>query len=140
MVQLIRRAQAIVVIGGKHSANTQLAKLASSHNRPTFHVETAEDLIPEAFREFDTVGVTAGASTPELFAVCVNWRLLIREFKYGEFTQCISRSLRIGGNEKPLVASGKIVMGANSGLRLCGPSVSLESKSRKARLPIRKLS
>lgn len=74
LVQLVEEgAQAIVVIGGKHSANTRkLAKLASSHNRPTFHVETAEDLIPEAFREFDTVGVTAGASTPEFIirSVC----------------------------------------------------------------------
>ena len=74
LVQLVDEgAQAIVVIGGKHSANTRkLAKLASSHNRPTFHVETAEDLIPEAFREFDTVGVTAGASTPEFIirSVC----------------------------------------------------------------------
>ena len=74
MVRLVEEgAQAIVVIGGKHSANTRkLAKLASSHNRPTFHVETAEDLIPEAFREFDTVGVTAGASTPEFIirSVC----------------------------------------------------------------------
>ena len=35
--------------------------------------------------------------------------------------------------------SGKIVMErGNSGLRLCGPSVSSESKSRKVRLPIRK--
>jgi len=74
LVQLVEEgAQAIVVIGGKHSANTRkLAKLASSHNRPTFHVETAEDLIPEAFREFDAVGVTAGASTPEFIirSVC----------------------------------------------------------------------
>ncbi|MEC8043416.1 MAG: 4-hydroxy-3-methylbut-2-enyl diphosphate reductase [Verrucomicrobiota bacterium] len=74
LVQLVEEgAQAIVVIGGKHSANTRkLAKLASSYNRPTFHVETAEDLIPEAFREFDTVGVTAGASTPEFIirSVC----------------------------------------------------------------------
>ena len=55
-----------MVIGGKHSANTKkLAKLASSHDRPTFHVETAEDIKPEEFNDFRTVGVTAGASTPE---------------------------------------------------------------------------
>ncbi len=67
LVQLVEGgAEAIVVIGGKHSANTKkLAKLASSHDRPTFHVETAEDIKPEEFNDFRTVGVTAGASTPE---------------------------------------------------------------------------
>ena len=67
LVDLVKEgADAIVVIGGKHSANTRkLAKLASSHNRPTFHIETAEDLSPADFKEFTVVGVTAGASTPE---------------------------------------------------------------------------
>jgi 4-hydroxy-3-methylbut-2-enyl diphosphate reductase len=59
-------ADAIVVIGGKHSANTRkLAKLAASHDRPTFHIETAEDIEKGDFDNFETVGVTAGASTPE---------------------------------------------------------------------------
>lgn len=67
LVDLVKDgADAIVVIGGKHSANTRkLAKLASSHDRPTFHIETAEDLLPADFKEFTVVGVTAGASTPE---------------------------------------------------------------------------
>ena len=67
LVELVKDgADAIVVIGGKHSANTRkLAKLASSYDRPTFHIETAEDLIPADFDSFRVVGVTAGASTPE---------------------------------------------------------------------------
>jgi 4-hydroxy-3-methylbut-2-enyl diphosphate reductase len=69
-------AEAIVVIGGKHSANTlKLAKLASSHQRPTFHVETAEDIIPAEVSKFATVGVTAGASTPEFIIRSVCERL-----------------------------------------------------------------
>ena len=74
LVELVRDgAEAIVVIGGKHSANTRkLAKLATSHNRPTFHVETAEDLDFAELKKFSTVGVTAGASTPEFIirSVC----------------------------------------------------------------------
>ena len=59
-------AEAIVVIGGRHSANTcKLVKLAESHGKPTFHIETAEELEPSIFRQFGSVGVTAGASTPE---------------------------------------------------------------------------
>ena len=74
LVELVRDgAEAIVVIGGKHSANTRkLAKLATSHNRPTFHVETAEDLDFAELQKFSMVGVTAGASTPEFIirSVC----------------------------------------------------------------------
>ena len=69
-------ADAIVVIGGKHSANTKkLAKLSASHNRPTYHVETADDLAEESFSSYSLVGVTAGASTPEFIIRSVCERL-----------------------------------------------------------------
>lgn len=59
-------AEAIVVIGGKHSANTRkLAKLATQQGKPTFHIETFKDLDLKALSGFEIVGVTAGASTPE---------------------------------------------------------------------------
>lgn len=59
-------AQALVVIGGHHSANTvKLATLARKQNLPTFHIETAKEINPDDFRGFEIVGVTAGASTPE---------------------------------------------------------------------------
>jgi 4-hydroxy-3-methylbut-2-enyl diphosphate reductase len=56
---------AIVVAGAGHSANTlRLVALAESL-RPAFHVQTADQLDPDAFRDFHTVGLTAGASTPD---------------------------------------------------------------------------
>jgi len=58
-------AQAIVVIGGHHSANTRkLALLAQRSGLPTYHIETIKDLDVDAIKDLDTVGVTAGASTP----------------------------------------------------------------------------
>jgi 4-hydroxy-3-methylbut-2-enyl diphosphate reductase len=55
----------MVVVGGRHSANTaRLARLASSTGIPTYHVETAAELDVEALALFRVVGLTAGASTP----------------------------------------------------------------------------
>ena len=69
-------AEVIVVIGGHHSANTRkLAKLAESHGRPTHHIETADEINPSQFEGVDTVGVTAGASTPEFIIDSVCRRL-----------------------------------------------------------------
>lgn len=59
-------AEAIVVIGGHHSANTRkLAKLAKLQGKPTFHIETVKDLDVSELKDFNAVGVTAGASTPD---------------------------------------------------------------------------
>ena len=66
-------AEAIVVIGGRHSANTKkLAALAQKHALPTYHIETAKEIDTEAMQQYSTVGVTAGASTPNFIidAVC----------------------------------------------------------------------
>lgn len=58
-------AEAIVVIGGRHSANTvKLALLVERHGLPCYHVETLRELDMEQMRRYATVGVTAGASTP----------------------------------------------------------------------------
>jgi len=69
-------AEAIIVIGGRHSANTRkLVKLAESYRKPTFHIETADELNAEIFGQFGSVGVTAGASTPEFIIQSVCERL-----------------------------------------------------------------
>ena len=69
-------AEAIVVIGGHHSANTRkLAKLAEEHDRPTYHIETAEQIDEEAMRQYRVVGLTAGASTPDFIIDSVEKRL-----------------------------------------------------------------
>ena len=58
-------AEAIVVIGGRHSANTlKLARLVERQGVPCFHVETLAELDLNAVSRYGTVGVTAGASTP----------------------------------------------------------------------------
>jgi 4-hydroxy-3-methylbut-2-enyl diphosphate reductase len=56
---------AMIVIGGKNSANTkQLAHLSELQGTPTFHIETAEELENITLAPFKKIGISAGASTP----------------------------------------------------------------------------
>jgi 4-hydroxy-3-methylbut-2-enyl diphosphate reductase len=65
LVRLAQTVDAIVVVGGKNSANTRrLAMAAAETGKPCWHVETEEELPGEIF-SFERVGLTAGASTPD---------------------------------------------------------------------------
>jgi len=62
---LARQVDALIVVGGKNSANTQrLAKIAAEYGTPAQLVETEQEIDWEKIADCDTVGVTAGASTP----------------------------------------------------------------------------
>ncbi len=70
------QCQAIIVIGGHHSANTKkLAILARKTGLPTYHIETAAELNLEELAQYEVIGVTAGASTPEFLIAEVCRRL-----------------------------------------------------------------
>ncbi len=57
---------AVVVVGGKQSGNTcRLADVALAKGKPTWHVETVDELEKEKFLNFSHIGLTAGASTPK---------------------------------------------------------------------------
>ena len=63
--ELSEKVEAIVVIGGLNSSNTKrLHQLALSFGKPSWHVETPEQL-PVEIKEYGTIGITAGASTPD---------------------------------------------------------------------------
>jgi 4-hydroxy-3-methylbut-2-enyl diphosphate reductase len=65
VLQVAETVDAMVIVGGKGSSNTQrLVELSSSKGIPAFHVETADELELDKLTEYETVGVTAGASTP----------------------------------------------------------------------------
>jgi 4-hydroxy-3-methylbut-2-enyl diphosphate reductase len=55
----------VIVVGGRNSGNTsRLADLCAAVQPRTYHVEEADEMVPEWFSGVRTVGVTAGASTP----------------------------------------------------------------------------
>jgi (E)-4-hydroxy-3-methyl-but-2-enyl pyrophosphate reductase len=59
------KMDAIVIIGGKNSANTRrLFDLAQKQNTPAFHIETAGELNSIDIGNYKHIGISAGASTP----------------------------------------------------------------------------
>jgi len=63
--ELARGSDAMIIIGGKNSANTRrLAELSEQEGKPTFHIETVEELKDKPITTFGDIGVSAGASTP----------------------------------------------------------------------------
>ena len=60
------QVDAMVVIGGRNSANTnRLAQLCREQGVRTIHVEEAAELRGEDFAGLKSVAVTAGSSTPD---------------------------------------------------------------------------
>ena len=65
-IALAQQVDAMVVIGGRNSSNTtRLYEICSQYCASTYHIEGAEEIDPAWFSDAKTLGVTAGASTPD---------------------------------------------------------------------------
>jgi 4-hydroxy-3-methylbut-2-en-1-yl diphosphate reductase len=65
-IELARASDVVIVIGGKASNNTrELAKTCERYCSRVYQVQTESDLHPAWFLDTDTVGLTAGTSTPD---------------------------------------------------------------------------
>ena len=63
--RIAKEADAMIVIGDKHSSNTQkLFEICKHACSNTYYIQTLDDLDTNQLRSVETVGITAGASTP----------------------------------------------------------------------------
>ncbi len=81
-VEVAQKSDIVIVIGGAHSNNThELVKTCSRYCSRVFHVQTAEDLQTDWFADAQTVGLTAGTSTPDSVIAAVERWLLTQATK-----------------------------------------------------------
>ena len=65
LLDLCKKVDGVIVIGGKNSANTKrLYQTAVANCKHAVHIQTASD-IPTDFLKLNRIGITAGASTPD---------------------------------------------------------------------------
>ncbi|MDB0441163.1 4-hydroxy-3-methylbut-2-enyl diphosphate reductase [Clostridioides difficile] len=63
--ELAREVDCMIVIGGKHSSNTQKLVKVCEDLVPTFAIEIKDELDVNMLKKYKNLGVTAGASTPD---------------------------------------------------------------------------
>ncbi len=65
IVEMAKSSDAVVVVGGKNSGNTQrLAELSIQAGKSVFHIEEESELDIDKLANAKSIAVTAGASTP----------------------------------------------------------------------------
>ncbi|MFN3421883.1 MAG: 4-hydroxy-3-methylbut-2-enyl diphosphate reductase [Armatimonadota bacterium] len=73
---LAKQVDVVLVIGSKNSSNSQrLREVAISQGRPAYLIDGAEQIDPEWLLEAESVGITSGASAPEILVQQVIQRL-----------------------------------------------------------------
>ena len=75
LLELCKQVDGVLVIGGKNSANTKrLYQTAAQNCKHAAHIQSAQD-IPKDFFQLKTIGITAGASTPDSIITAVEQTL-----------------------------------------------------------------
>ena len=65
LLELCSQVEGVLVVGGKNSANTKrLYQTTAANCKIAAHIQSAAD-IPQEFFNLKTIGITAGASTPD---------------------------------------------------------------------------
>ncbi len=65
--ELASQTELVIVIGGENSSNTKrLAEIVDKQNVPVYRIASVEDINESWFKDLKNIGITAGASSPEI--------------------------------------------------------------------------
>lgn len=108
-IRLARACDVVVVVGGANSNNTrELAETCGRHCARVHRVQSADDLRRVWFRADDTVGITAGTSTPDATITAVEGWLDHLDAVFTESTTHVAPAWeRTPTREERLVPAGK---------------------------------
>lgn len=91
---LAGQADLVLVVGSKNSSNSnRLAELAQRVGKPSYLIDSADDINPAWLCDVDTIGLTAGASAPDVLVQQVISRL--QELGADEISQLEGREENI---------------------------------------------
>lgn len=91
---LAGQADLVLVVGSKNSSNSnRLAELAQRVGKPSYLIDSADDINPAWLSDVDTIGLTAGASAPDVLVQQVISRL--QELGADEISQLEGREENI---------------------------------------------
>jgi len=80
-LDLARKVDFMIVVGGKNSANTRKLFELVSKKVPAIHIETEKELDYSKLMHYNAVGITAGASTPDF--IIDNVAAYLKKIPYG---------------------------------------------------------
>ena len=119
--EISKSVDMMFVVGDKHSSNSfKLYSICSSNCKNTFFIETAEELPVKEISKADSIGVTAGASTPariikevldkmsEVNTSSVNENELSFEEMLEESLKSMNTNERVMGTVMSIAANGDV--------------------------------
>jgi (E)-4-hydroxy-3-methyl-but-2-enyl pyrophosphate reductase len=126
--ELADQVDAMIVVGGKHSANTlRLANIAREYTKVQ-HVETEQEINWQDLETCETIGITAGASTPNwMIKRVVDHIYSFSNARKKSLKNLFFRTLDILAHLNFFVAVGAAIMTYTSSL-LQGHSISLTAQ------------
>ena len=110
--RLSSESDLMLVIGGKNSSNTKkLCEIAEKNCKETYFVENIEDLPLKRIKNYNTIGIAAGASTPEctikeVIASMSDAIVENKELTMDDLMEDIDKSLRLPRNGE--IVTGKV--------------------------------
>ncbi|MFP3014299.1 MAG: 4-hydroxy-3-methylbut-2-enyl diphosphate reductase [Arsenophonus sp.] len=76
--ELAKKADVVLVVGSKNSSNSnRLAELVQKASKPSYLIDSADDIKERWLENIDIIGLTAGASAPDILVSQVINRLII---------------------------------------------------------------